>query len=202
MALVQKYKVKKRPRRASSDGYSVEELSPDDVGYDGDIEVLRPDQYEEPESDFEDDQALRRLWLDTDDELASRLRRLSCEREPKTARREDLQHGRKRLSAEMDVEDETSPRLPRTEIDVCEIVDGQPAQRPTKRRKQRAEKEPLGQRVVKKQADASWTDSSDVSDEAAIDLNHSPSTREATNTPSTPLGNGQGQEDTDAMEIE
>jgi hypothetical protein len=201
MALVQKYKVRKRPRRASSDGYSVEEISPDDIGYDGDIEVLRPDQYEEPDSDFEDDPALNRLWPDTDDELASRLRRLSCERESKSARRQSADRGLKRLSTEMDAEEER-PSRPRTEIEVSEIVDGQAAQPPAKRRKKKADKTPLGHRVVKKQAQAAaWTDSSELSDDAAIDSTNSPSTREATNTPSTPLKNGHGQEDTDAMEI-
>jgi len=199
MALEQRYKIRKRPRRQSSDDYSIEEISADDMGYDADVEVLHPDQYEEPESEFEDDQALRRLWPDTDDELSSRLRRLSCEREPKMAQREDLHGGRKRLSAEMDDEGESAARV-NTEIEVSELVDGQAAQPPTKRRK-RSGKTPLGHRVVRKQAHEAWTDSSDKSEDAAIVSSNSYSTPEATNTPSSPLRNGNGPENVDEMEI-
>jgi hypothetical protein len=195
MALVPKYRIRKRPRRESSDGFSVEEISPDDMGYDGDIEVLHPDQYEELESEFEDE-ALKKLWPDTDDELASRLRRLSCERQPKSAHREDADRGRKRLSAEMD-EEEESPALDRTEIEVSELVDGQAAQPPMKRRRKGSEKTPLGHRVVKKQAHEAWTDSSDQSEDAAIESSNSPSTPERPNTPSKPEAPG----DSDAMEL-
>jgi hypothetical protein len=194
MALVQKCRIRKRPRRESSDGISIEEISPDDMGYDGDVEVLRPDQYEEPDSDLEDDHALRRLWPDTDDELASRLRRLSCERESGG----NLGRGRKRVSAEMDdEEDNLSPR--HTEIEVSEIVEDQPAGPPSKRRRK---KTPLGHRVVKKQAHGAWTDSSDKSDDGALESSNSHSTPDARHTPSaTPLRREESHADLDAMEI-
>ncbi|KIW69170.1 hypothetical protein PV04_05063 [Phialophora macrospora] len=195
MALVPKYRIRKRPRRESSDGFSVEEISLDDMGYDGDIEVLHPDQYEEPESEFEDE-ALKKLWPDTDDELASRLRRLSCERQPKSAHRDDADRGRKRLSAEMD-DDEEIPAPKRTEIEVSELVDGQAAQPPMKRRRKRSEKTPLGRRVVKKQAHDAWTDSSDKTEDAAIESSNSASTPERANTPSKAEAPG----DSDAMEL-
>ncbi|ETI25191.1 hypothetical protein G647_04564 [Cladophialophora carrionii CBS 160.54] len=198
MALVPKYRVRKRPRRESSDGFSVEEMSPDDMGYDGDIEVLHPDQYEEPESEFEDE-ALKKLWPDTDDELASRLRRLSCERQPKSAHRGDYAYdrGRKRLSTEMDDDEDESPALDATEIEISELVDGHAAQPPMKRRRKRSERTPLGQRVVKRQAQEAWTDSSDKSEDAALESSNSPSTPERTTTPSKP----RGPDDSDAMEI-
>ncbi|OCT47781.1 hypothetical protein CLCR_03701 [Cladophialophora carrionii] len=198
MALVPKYRVRKRPRRESSDGFSVEEISPDDMGYDGDIEVLHPDQYEEPESEFEDE-ALKKLWPDTDDELASRLRRLSCERQPKSAHRGDYadDRGRKRLSTEMDDDEDESAALDATEIEISELVDGQAAQPPMKRRRKRSERTPLGQRVVKRQVQEAWTDSSDKSEDAALESPNSPSTPERTTTPSKP----RGPDDGDAMEI-
>ncbi|EXJ59982.1 hypothetical protein A1O7_04130 [Cladophialophora yegresii CBS 114405] len=199
MALVPKYRVRKRPRRESSDGFSVEEISPDDMGYDGDIEVLHPDQYEEPESEFEDE-ALKKLWPDTDEELASRLRRLSCERQPKSAHRGDYDRGQKRRSTEMDDEDE-SPTLNRTEIEVSELVDGQAAQPPMKRRRKRSERTPLGQRVVKKQAQEAWTDSSEKSEDAGIESSNSPSTPERTTTPCRSRGKEEARGDSDAMEI-
>lgn len=207
MALVQKYKIRKRPRRESSDDYSVEEISPDDMGYDGDIEVLRPDQYEEPDSDIEDDHALRRLWPDTDDELASRfskLRRLSSERQPRTDRQDHVDRGRKRLSREMDDEEE-GPPVGHTEIEVSELVDGQAEQPPLKRRKKRSGQTPLGRRVVKKQAHEAWTDTSDETEDAAIESPNSRlSTPEPPNSPLTTLLSNEGsrgQGDLDAMEI-
>ncbi len=199
MALVQRYKLRKRPCRESSDDFSIEEISADDMGYDGDVEVLHPDQYEEPESDFEDHQALNKLWPDTDDELASKLRRLSCERGPKVAQREVIDRGRKRLSKEMD--EEEKPTAGRTEFEVSEIVDGQAAQPPAKRRRQRSGKTPLGHRPAKKQAHQTWTDSSDKTEEATIESSNDHSTPEATNTPSIPLGNTNNQGDVDAMEL-
>ncbi|OAP58570.1 hypothetical protein AYL99_07660 [Fonsecaea erecta] len=192
---------RKRPRRESSDGYSVEEISADDMGYDGDIEVLLPDQYEEPDSDFEDDHVLRRLWPDTDDELASKLRRLSCDPQ---RRRGGGERGRKRMSREMEGdgdgdEDEEDADIPlkHTEIEVSELVDGHIEQPPPKRRKNRASKPPLGQRIARRQAAEAWSDSSDLSEE--VMLESSTGTPEGTNTPSTPMKNG-GVED-DAMDL-
>lgn len=197
---MQGHKVRKRARRESSDDFSIEEISADDMGYDADVEVLQPDQYEDLESDFEDDHALRKLWPDTEDELASRLRRLSCEREPKNARREDIGRGRKRLSKEMDDEEE-KPTAGCTEIEVSEIVDGQAAPPPTKRIKKRSGKTPLGHRVVKKQVQQAWTDSSDRTEEATIESSNDLSTPEATNTPSKATRNDMSQVDIDAMEL-
>ncbi|KAH0845560.1 hypothetical protein AYO21_05489 [Fonsecaea monophora] len=197
---VQMYR-RKRPRRASSDGYSVEEISADDMGYDGDIEVLLPDQYEEPDSDFEDDKAFRRLWPDTDDELASKLRRLSCDphssRHPR--RDDDGERGRKRMSREMDDDDADVPPK-HTEIEVSELVDGHAGQPPQKKRKNRNSKPPLGRQAAKKQVAEAWSDSSDRSEEAMVDsLTGTP---EGTHTPSTPLKNGGAEhEDLDAMDL-
>ncbi|KIW28237.1 uncharacterized protein PV07_07916 [Cladophialophora immunda] len=193
---------RKRPRRESSDGYSVEEISADDIGYDGDIEVLLPDQYEEPDSDFEDPKALRRLWPDTDDELATKLRRLSCDPHPlRHARRDDGERGRKRMSREMDDEEGEVP-LKHTEIEVSELVDGHAEQPPPKRRKNKNSKPPLGQRAAKKHAAAveAWSDSSDRSEEAMVES--STGTPDGTNTPSTPMRNGRAEEeDLDAMDL-
>ncbi|KIW89117.1 uncharacterized protein Z519_09969 [Cladophialophora bantiana CBS 173.52] len=197
MAL-QRYR-RKRPRRESSDGYSVEEISADDMGYDGDIEVLLPDQYEEPESDFEDDKALRRLWPDTDDELASKLRRLSCDPHfLQHTRRDDGDRGRKRMSTEMD-DGEEDVSLKQTEIEVSELVDGHAEQPPPKKRKNRASKPPAGQRV-KKQSTEAWSDSSDRSEEAMDES--STGTPYGANTPSTPVRNaGPDDDGLDAMDL-
>ncbi|EXJ73356.1 uncharacterized protein A1O5_03116 [Cladophialophora psammophila CBS 110553] len=198
MAL-QRYRTK-RPRRQSSDGYSVEEISADDMGYDGDIEVLLPDQYEEPESDFEDDKALLRLWPDTDDELASKLRRLFCDPHSlRHTRRDDGDRGRKRVSREMD-DGEENASLKHTEIEVSELVDGHAEQPPPKKRKNRASKPPAGQQGVKKQSRAAWSDSSDRSEEAMDES--STGTPYGANAPSTPVRNaGSDNDELDAMDL-
>ncbi|KIX00834.1 uncharacterized protein Z518_09899 [Rhinocladiella mackenziei CBS 650.93] len=180
----QKPRKGKRPRRESSDELCIEEMSPDDMGYDGDVEVLRPDQYEDAESDFEDDKALGRLWPDTDDELAGRLRRLSCDPQIiPLAHRDDSDRGRKRRSREMDDED-LSPLTRSPEIEVSELVDGPTDQPAPKRRKHKSSKQSMAPRVIKKQALEAWSDSSDKTDdrEATIEASDS-ETPDARSTP-------------------
>jgi hypothetical protein len=197
MAL-QKTNVKKRARRKSSDGFTVEEITTDDNGYDGDIEVLRPDQYEEPESDFEDDPAMKNFWPDTDEDLASKLRRLSCE--PKS-QHQQYDRGRKRLSSQMDEEGTQLDRHRHrhSDLEVLEIIDDQRPQRPpSKRRKGRT---PLGQRVAKRQAQNIWSDSSDKTEEAVMDSPASPCTPERPLTPSRPAPAVKDGSDQDAMDL-
>lgn len=199
MAL-QKWKRGKRPRQDSSGGLCIEEMSPDDMGYDGDIEVLRPDQYEEPESDFEDDKALQQLWPDTDDELAKKLRRLSCDPHVvASSRRDDGDRGRKRMSKEMDTE-HPGPRGKQTEIEVSEVVDGHMEQHPPKRRKKRASKQPLSHRMGRK-PEQKWSDSSDQTEHPeAIESSHS-GTPDATSTPAVDEADEERDGDGEAMDI-
>ncbi|KIW61280.1 hypothetical protein PV05_01419 [Exophiala xenobiotica] len=196
MAL-QKYHRGKRRRHGSSDNeLQIEEMSPDDMAYDGDTEVLRPDQYEEADSDFEDDRALRRLWPDTDDELAGRLRRLSCDARARTPKRQhDGSRGQKRRSKDIDFEQETPPRK-RTEIEVSELVDGQTEQQPIKRRKKRTPKPSMAHRVAKKKVTGTWTDSSEKSDDQDAGMESSNSaTADVSSTPAP------GNASEDAMDI-
>lgn len=189
----QKLKKGKRARRRSSDEFYVEEISADDMGYDGDSEVLRPDQYEEAESDFEDDKALKRLWPDTDDELAGKLRRLSCLRNSVSSpRREDSDRGRKRRSKEMDTDDPNS-RAPRTEIEISELIDGHTEQPPMKKRKKKANKPPgaMAHRVLKRHSLETWSDSSDKTDEQEATIESSRSgTPDLASTPTAVDGDG------------
>ncbi|KAK6379036.1 hypothetical protein LTS17_006739 [Exophiala oligosperma] len=194
MAL-QKYTKGKRRRQESFDhGLQIEELSPDDMAYDGDTEVVQPDQYEDIDSDFEDDRALRKLWPDTDDELAGRLRRLSCDARNHTLKGHgDETRGQKRQSREMDPENESSARK-RTEIEVLEVVDGQPEQRPIKRRRKRVVKPNMAHRVLKKQAGENWTDSSEKTDDQEV----MESSNSATPAPASPAPMDRNE---DAMDI-
>lgn len=72
---------KKRLRHDSSSEFSVEELFPDEMGYDADIEALHPDTYEEPDSDVEQsDTPRRKKFFSIDEELAARMKNLGSER--------------------------------------------------------------------------------------------------------------------------
>ncbi|KIW11399.1 hypothetical protein PV08_10699 [Exophiala spinifera] len=199
---VQRYSYTKGKRRRQDSfdhEIQIEELSPDDMAYDGDTEVLRPDQYEDIDSDFEDDRALRRLWPDTDDELAGRLRRLSCDaRKDNPKDPSDEARGQKRQSAEMDLENEPSPHK-RTEIEVLEVVDGQPEQRPIKRRRKRATKSNIAHRLVRKPAPEDWTDSSEKTDDQEVmESSNATSPAPATPAPTTPA---RAERNEDAMDI-
>ncbi|EXJ95750.1 hypothetical protein A1O1_00874 [Capronia coronata CBS 617.96] len=202
---VHKAKRPRPPSRHSSDRLSIEELSPDDMGYDGDVEVLHPDQYEEPESEFERDsgngnallKVKVKVWPDTDDELAGRLRRLSCEPHgPRSPGRDDSDRGRKRRSKEMDVDsDHHSPLGKRTVIEVSELVDAKTNQPPLKRRRKRIiiNKASIGHRLMKRQVQVlgAWSDSSDKTDD--LDggiLSSNPGTPEAVPTLAPEQGEG------------
>ncbi|EXJ89852.1 hypothetical protein A1O3_02919 [Capronia epimyces CBS 606.96] len=178
--------MEKRPRRVSSNRLSIEELTPDDMGYDGDIEVLLPDQYEEPDSDFEDHKTLWKVWPDTDDELAGNLRRLSCHPHvPSPSSRDASEGAHKRRSRDM-VADHPNPNPPgkRTVLEVSELVDTRTEQPPLKRRKKKSSKQSMAHLLMKKQATAAWSDSSDKTDEhEATILSSNSGTPETASTP-------------------
>lgn len=198
---VQRYSRRKRRRQDSSENeLHIEEMSPDEMGYDGDvegIEILQPDQYEDADSGLEDKKTSRRLWPDSDDELAGKLRRLSCDVQgPASRRRDDTERGQKRRSQEVD-QDEETPLANRAEIEVSELVDGQPEERPIKRRRKRSEKLLQAHRGARKQVMAAWSDSSDKTDdhEAVMDSSNS-ATPDVPSTPAAP-----DDRDHDAMDI-
>lgn len=95
---------RKRLRNDSSSEISVEELCPDDMGYDGDVEALHPDGYEEPESETEVSVTPKRKFHSIDDELAARMKHLGSDRSgtnsPMTP---GTMRGRKRRSLHEDV---------------------------------------------------------------------------------------------------
>ncbi|KAI1609006.1 hypothetical protein EDD37DRAFT_639137 [Exophiala viscosa] len=202
MAL-QRYPRRKRRRQDSSDNeLHIEEISPDDMGYDGDvegIEVLQPDQYEDADSGSEDKKTSRRLWPDSDDELAGRLRRLSCDIQGSASRRRDeTDRGQKRRSQEVEHDvDDNEHLAKRAEIEVSELVDGQPEQRPIKRRKKRPDKLIQTNRGARKQLMAAWSDSSDKTEDHEAGMESSNSG--TPNVPSTPAA--PADRDRDAMDI-
>lgn len=199
MMAIHKAKKSRPPRRDSIDQLSIEELSPDDMGYDGDVEILHPDQYEEPESDFEDgNKAVWKVWPDLDDELAGRLRRLSYDPqipEPQTPSRDGSDRGRKRRSREMEGGCQ-SPLDRHTVIEVSEMVDAKTGQPSLKRRKKKPSKHSIAHRLMKKQAMAAWSDSSDKTDDQEVLILSSNS-----GTPETGLTPAPEPETFDAMDM-
>lgn len=176
----------KRPRRESSGDLQVEELSPDDMGYDGDVEILRPDHYEEVESDFEDEagQIQKQVeWPDADEELARKLRRLRCDPPPSSSPKMDNgERGLKRQSVAMD-EEGSRAQFPTSELEVSELVEGQTQHPPpSKRRKKRSSQQIMAHRLARKQAGNTWSDTTDTerTDETLRELLAFGSSREAT----------------------
>lgn len=89
----------KRSRASSKGELSVEELDQEDTGYDADVEVVRPDQYEEPESDFDEDnkRPQARCITAIDEEITRGMRALgwrqSDRRSSEPTRSSEVMHG-------------------------------------------------------------------------------------------------------------
>lgn len=188
----------KRHRRESSSELYVEELSPDDMGYDGDVEVLRPDHYEEIDSDFEDDRNVRHQWPDTDEELARKLRMLACDPEHgDSSRLDESEHGKKRRSKEM--ESEMPAQGAHIDFEVSEMVDDQTEQRPTKKRRKRPSQQSMAHRLGRKHVNGTWSDSSERTDDREMPFLLESS---CSGTPEvTPAPEGFGGDEDDAMDI-
>lgn len=132
----------KRSRQSSKGEVSVGELSQEDIGYDGDIEVVRPDEVEEPESDSgsgDDDSGfdLRRLlWPDADQELADKMKRLGWKsKDGDSHNNRTLEKpGTKTLSKETDPSP-LNQHGKRTEFEISEMGDANHRQPHAKRRK-------------------------------------------------------------------
>ena len=130
----------KRSRQSSTGQVSVRDLSQEDTGYDGDVEIVRPDEVEEPESEFENEDTdfdLRRLlWPDTDEELASKMKRLGWKSKDKDARNDNKleKPGAKRLSKEADPS-YLNQYGKRTDFEISEMADASHKTPDSKRRR-------------------------------------------------------------------
>src|SRR3954451_21850857 len=91
-------------RRSSSDNITVEEFSDDDYGYDGDIEVFRPDEYEEADSDtgnVDSPPILQQDYSYWQTKLSERLTALNCNSDTNESQHNiDRPPSRKRRSRE------------------------------------------------------------------------------------------------------
>lgn len=112
----------KRLRQNSSSELSIEELLPDDMGYDADVETVHPDTYEEPESDADTLPLPRRRFFTIDEELAARMKHLGSERSGSdTPHTPTVPRGRKRRSLHEDVAQLKQGRS--SDLEVTELVE-------------------------------------------------------------------------------
>lgn len=130
---------RKRLRKDSCSDFSIEELFPDDIGYDADIEALHPDTYEEPDSEAEPLNSPKRKFHSVDDELASRMKHLGSERSgtnsPLTP---TSMRGRKRRSLHEDLA--TLGKEEQSDLEVMEVpaVADRSAKSPPQKRRKRS----------------------------------------------------------------
>jgi len=136
-------------RRRRSSQFSLEELSDDDIGYDADVEVVRP-EYEDAESGNEDDTQHDENSTDSEEHLAHRLRALYCD--PNTVSSETQQSakkGRKRMSKDMDgTKPRSTMRTSRSDIEIWELSVHTDDKRRAKRQRNRLARSRTGERIV------------------------------------------------------
>jgi len=153
-----------RQSSTSSNSFSIEELSPEDMGYDGDIEVLRPSTYEEPASDSSTSDG---ELPDSEDELANKLRRLLTHASSSSSTKPNWK--RRPRSLHVDYGKKSSGKRMSSDIEISELNDNQQPQPnqgqapPTKRRRKRDPRPyaPPIDRLRKESKPDLWTDSSD-----------------------------------------
>jgi hypothetical protein len=139
-----------------SSGFTLEELSEDDIGYDADIEVVRP-EYEDVESGNEDDHDGQEDFdegydsQDPGEILADRLRGLYCD--PKLVSTDALQSpkkGQKRMSRDMAGGRAEGPMLVgREDFEIMELSVHTDEKQAAKRQRKRLARSKTGERIVR-----------------------------------------------------
>lgn len=148
-----------RSRRSSKSEFSVQELSPeDDCGYDGDVEIVRPDQYEELETDSEEEKPDVRLIPDIDEEITRGMRQLGWRQSSARLQTNGLPAGQNPDPMNLNPLNRYGKR---SEFDVAGIVEGQVHAPPAKRRKKRGSRTNIAQRFMKAKPPMTVSDSSD-----------------------------------------
>lgn len=124
----------KRGRKESSGDILIEELFPDDMGYDADVEALQPDNYEEAESETEDAELPRRKFHSIDEELAARMKHLGRDDSGTSTPQTPVKpRGRKRRSLHEEVMQ--TRKGGSSDLEVIEIFDKSNPSPPRKRPK-------------------------------------------------------------------
>ncbi|ETN41410.1 uncharacterized protein HMPREF1541_03345 [Cyphellophora europaea CBS 101466] len=150
----------KRSRQSSKCELSVEELNQDDIGYDGDVEVIRPEQYEEPSSESDDDKPAPHLIPDVDEEITRGMRQLGWRQSSSKLQTNGLGGPQGHNSDGL----QSSPlnqHGKRGEVDVADFGDVQSRAPPAKRRKKRGSQSSIAHRLMRGKPHQQQTDSSD-----------------------------------------
>jgi hypothetical protein len=186
-------------RRSSSDNITVEELSDDEYGYDGDIEVFRPDEYEEADSDtgnVASPPVLRQDYSYWQARLSEKLTALNCNSDTNESQDNmDRPPSRKRRSRESakDAGHGRAARDMSASFEVVELVDGSGVGPPAKRRRRKSRRSKTSERIIHK-LPTTQTDPRDVDKSAVTAMVTSASSTTTSSSLETPVE--------DAMEID
>jgi len=143
-------------RRSSSDNIIVEELSDDEYGYDGDIEVFRPDEYEEADSDtgnVDSPPILQQDYSYWQTKLSEKLTALNCNSDTNESQHNmDRPPSRKRRSRELakDAGHGRAARDMSASFEVVELVDGSGVGPPAKRRRRKSRRSRTSEQIIHK----------------------------------------------------
>ena len=190
-----------RSRRSSLGISSIEELAPDEMGYDGDIETLQPNEYEDVESDAEEKlqghvgASFKPLaWPDIDGELAGQMRQLSW-RQTKPAPRLRSEHSRGQKQQDLHpLSTHLNQYGKRPELEIAEVRDGQESLPPSKRlRKRSARSSPTKHGMRSKLGSPGSTSDQTVSNRTCILIE---------TTESTGLSDGGKEARSEAMDVD
>jgi hypothetical protein len=142
-----------RPRRRSSH-FLIHEITDDEAGYEADAEVLRPDAYEEPESERSEDAARSSESGErSPDRLVKHMKSLSCNPGSSVHPNEDdSSHSRKRRSTDAFGTSaiRISTTLSDSQIEVNEVTDDRNSRSRVKRARRRRRRSRIADGLISK----------------------------------------------------
>jgi hypothetical protein len=129
----------------------VHEIPDDETGYDADVEVLRPDEYEEPDSEGENAPSSSESEERWRDELVEHMKSLSCHPDARGIPHEDdSSRGRKRRSKDAfgvpGTQLSTGPS--ENQMEVAEIADDQDSRPRLKRLRRRSRRSKTENKLI------------------------------------------------------
>ena len=143
-------------RRRSNNAITIEELSDDENAYDGDIEVVRPDQYEDVESDTEGFNSPPILDHDQSywqNRLAEKMTGLTCNSDTNESQdNTDRLPSRKRRSREQPTAAGAGKAATdmSASLEIIELVDDSVAGPPAKRRRRKSRRSRTSEKIIHK----------------------------------------------------
>jgi len=179
-------------RSSSSNDITVEELSDDEYGYDGDVEVFRPDEYEEADSDtgnVASPPVLQQDYSYWQTKLSEKLIALNCNSDTNESQENmDRPPSRKRRSRESakDAEHGRAAHDVSTSFEVVELVDGSGLGPPAKRRRRKSRRSRTSERIIHK-LHGTQADPRDVDKSAVTAMATSGSTTTSSSSLETPV---------------